>query len=150
VDSIRVLRLSDFPYDHNEFNESRVGSAITLHAAMVDKSAMVLEPGARVAVPTGIALELPDLWEAQVHSLEAICVKHGVCVLNSPGTIDSDYRGEVMAILINHGDLRFEINRGLPIAKLKFARYARVEIAEVNKINDTKRLNNGLGSTGTY
>ena len=109
---------------------------------------VVLPPGRREAVPTGIALALPQGVEAQVRPRSGLALKHGVTVLNAPGTIDSDYRGEVTAILINHGETPFTITRGMKIAQLVVAAHARVEWSETTALNSTVRGTAGFGSTG--
>jgi dUTP pyrophosphatase len=109
---------------------------------------LVLLPGRREAVPTGIALALPAGVEAQVRPRSGLALKHGITVLNAPGTIDSDYRGEVTAILINHGAAPFTIARGMKIAQLVVAAHARVEWSETRALNTTSRGTAGFGSTG--
>lgn len=109
---------------------------------------IVLPAGRRQAVPTGIALALPAGVEAQVRPRSGLALKHGVTVLNAPGTIDSDYRGEVTAILINHGETPFTITRGMKIAQLVVAAHARVEWSETTALNSTVRGTAGFGSTG--
>jgi dUTP pyrophosphatase len=109
---------------------------------------LVLMPGRRHAVPTGIALALPPGIEAQVRPRSGLALKHGVTVLNAPGTIDSDYRGEVTAILINHGDTPLTISRGMKIAQLVVASHARVEWSEAATLSATARGAAGFGSTG--
>ena len=109
---------------------------------------IVLPPGRHHAVPTGLALALPIGVEAQVRPRSGLALKHGVTVLNAPGTIDSDYRGEVAAILINHGSTPFTITRGMKIAQLVVAAHARVEWSETTALNSTARGTGGFGSTG--
>ena len=110
---------------------------------------MELKPGARAAVPCGIALALPHGFEAQVRPRSGLALNHGVTVLNAPGTIDSDYRGEVKAILINHGDTPFKIARGMKIAQMVIARHEHVQFCEVSELPATQRGDGGFGSTGT-
>ncbi len=107
-----------------------------------------LPPGARALVPTGFALELPHGYEAQVRPRSGLALKHGITMLNSPGTIDADYRGEVMVILINHGTEPFLVQRGDRIAQLVIAPVAQVEIVAVEALGDTERGPGGFGSTG--
>ena len=109
---------------------------------------VVLAPGRHQAVPTGIALALPAGVEGQVRPRSGLALRHGVTVLNAPGTIDSDYRGEVTAILINHGTAPFTITRGMKIAQLVVAAHARVEWSETTALNTTARGTGGFGSTG--
>jgi dUTP pyrophosphatase len=111
-------------------------------------SDIVLPPGRHAAVPTGIAIALPDGFEAQVRPRSGLALRHGVTVLNAPGTIDSDYRGEVTAILINHGAEPFTVTRGMKIAQLVVAAHARVEWDESAALEKTMRGAGGFGSTG--
>ena len=125
----------------------------TAGAAGLDLLAAIEEeiellPGQRAAIPCGIAIELPPGAEAQVRPRSGLALNHGVTVLNAPGTIDSDYRGEVKAILINHGDAPFRITRGMKIAQLVIARHERVEIDEAATLSHTARGQGGFGSTG--
>ena len=109
-----------------------------------------LRPGKRVVVPSGFSLELPPGFEAQVRPRSGLAVNHGVTVLNTPGTIDSDYRGEVMIILINHGEEPFVITRGMRIAQMIIARHERAELAERSSLSQTARGSGGHGSTGLH
>jgi dUTP pyrophosphatase len=111
---------------------------------------LTLAPGARALVPTGIALALPPGLEAQVRPRSGLALKHGVTVLNAPGTIDADYRGEVGVILVNHGDSVFTIERGLRIAQLVVAPVARIAWAETGSLAETERGSGGFGSTGLH
>ena len=107
-----------------------------------------IAPGGRVLVPTGIAIALPSGHEAQVRPRSGLALKHGVTVLNAPGTVDADYRGEVGVILINHGTAPFAIRRGDRIAQLVIAPVARVEWLEAADLPDSARGAGGFGSTG--
>jgi dUTP pyrophosphatase len=109
---------------------------------------LTLAPGARLAVPCGIALALPDGFEAQVRPRSGLALNHGITVLNAPGTIDSDYRGEVKAILVNLSDASFEIARGMKIAQLVIARHERAELVETDELPASSRGAGGFGSTG--
>jgi dUTP pyrophosphatase len=100
------------------------------------------------AVPCGIALALPQGFEAQVRPRSGLALNHGITVLNAPGTIDSDYRGEVKAILVNHSDTPFEIERGMKIAQLVIARHERAELVETSELPASARGAGGFGSTG--
>lgn len=110
--------------------------------------AATLPPGARALVGTGLALELPDGYEAQVRPRSGLAAKKGVTVLNSPGTIDSDYRGEVKVILINHGDADFVIEVGDRIAQMVIAPVVQVELALATSLPNSDRGAGGFGSTG--
>jgi dUTP pyrophosphatase len=115
--------------------------------AAVD-NALELGPGARMAVPCGIALALPDGFEAQVRPRSGLALNHGITVLNAPGTIDSDYRGEVKAILINLGDAPFRIARGMKVAQLVIAPNTSAELVECTELPASRRGAGGFGSTG--
>ena len=110
--------------------------------------AQVLEPGERQLIPTGLFLEIPPGWEGQVRPRSGLALRFGVTVLNSPGTIDSDYRGEVGVILINHGDSPFTVEKGSRIAQLVFAPVADVTWEEAAELAPTSRGSGGFGSTG--
>jgi dUTP pyrophosphatase len=109
---------------------------------------VVLAPGARAVIPTGIALALPAGYEGQVRPRSGLAARHGVSVLNAPGTIDADYRGEVAVILINHGESAVAIERGMRIAQLVVAPVSRVTWREVDGLPDSARGEGGFGSTG--
>ena len=125
----------------------------TPHSAGVDLLAAVgqdltLDPGQRALVPTGLAIELPLGFEAQVRPRSGLAHKHGVTVLNAPGTIDADYRGEVCVILINHGSEPFAIERGMRIAQMVVAPVSYVTWRESQNLNESVRGEGGFGSTG--
>jgi dUTP pyrophosphatase len=127
------------------------GSAgLDLLAATDADADIELAPGARLAVPTGIAIELPQGVEAQIRPRSGLALNHGITCLNSPGTIDSDYRGEIKAILINHGDAVFRISRGMKIAQMVIARHEQAELIETDALSDTARGAGGFGSTGMW
>ena len=109
---------------------------------------MILSPGHRALVPTGISVALPPGYEAQVRPRSGLASKHGVTVLNAPGTIDADYRGEVGVLLINHGDAPFAVRRGERIAQMVIAPVIRAELVTVVSLSATERGGGGFGSTG--
>lgn len=115
-------------------------------AAVADDT--VLAPGARAAIPTGLAMAIPAAHELQVRARSGLALNHGIAVLNAPGTIDCDYRGEVKIILANLGDQPFTITRGMRIAQLVLAPYVRASWAEGTALDDTARGSGGFGSTG--
>ncbi len=126
----------------------------TPHSAGLDLRAnlevpVVLAPGAFQLIPTGLHLELPEGTEAQVRPRSGLAFKHGVTVLNAPGTIDADYRGEVGVLLINHGREPFVVNDGERVAQLVVARYLRVSFTESPDLRTTERGSGGFGHTGT-
>ena len=127
----------------------------TAHAAGLDLAAAVpadapvtLAPGARGLIPTGFAIALPEGFEAQVRPRSGLAAHHGVTVLNTPGTIDADYRGEIQVILINLGAEPFVVTRGLRIAQLVIAPVVRATLVEADTLDDTARGAGGFGSTG--
>jgi len=107
-----------------------------------------LAPGARVLVPTGIAIELPPGFEAQVRPRSGLALRHGVTLLNSPGTIDADYRGEIQVLLINLGDQLYTVQRGDRVAQMIVAPVVRAELRQVDTLNDSRRGPGGFGHTG--
>jgi dUTP pyrophosphatase len=109
---------------------------------------LVLAPGARALVPTGWHVAIPEGFEGQVRPRSGLALKHGVTVLNAPGTIDADYRGEVGVVLINHGQVPFEVRRGERVAQLVVAPVARVEACITSELDETGRGKGGFGSTG--
>ncbi len=123
-------------------------AGLDLYAALPAGQKLVLEPGARDLIPTGVQIALPEGYEAQLRPRSGLAVEHGVTVLNAPGTIDSDYRGEVKALLINHGGQAFEITRGMRIAQLVIAPVAHATAVECEALDDTARGAAGFGSTG--
>lgn len=123
-------------------------AGLDLVAAIPAASVLVIEPGARDLVPTGLAIALEPGWEAQVRPRSGLALRHGVTILNAPGTIDSDYRGEIGVVLINHGREPFEIHRGARIAQLVFARFERVAWDDRPDLEATARGAGGFGSTG--
>jgi dUTP pyrophosphatase len=108
----------------------------------------VIEPGQRLLVPTGLALEIPPGWEGQIRPRSGLALRHGIGILNSPGTIDSDYRGEVSVILVNLGDSPFTVKRGDRIAQLVIARVEPIEWEEIESLESSGRGGGGFGSTG--
>jgi dUTP pyrophosphatase len=145
---LSILRLphgSDLPLP----SYATEGSAGLDLLAAVDTD-IELKPGERKLVPTGIAIALPLGYEAQVRPRSGLALKHGITLINAPGTIDSDYRGEIKCPMINHGDNIFRINRGMKIAQMIIARHEIVEPTEVSELPDSARGAGGFGSTGTH
>jgi dUTP pyrophosphatase len=116
-------------------------------AAALD-APITLAPGERKLVPTGLAMAIPPGWEGQVRPRSGLAAKFGVTCLNTPGTIDADYRGEVKVLLINHGDAPFVVQHGERIAQLVIAAVGRAELVQVDELADTQRGEGGFGSTG--
>ncbi len=141
--TVRIINESQWP----------APSYATPHSAGVDLKANIEEPvtlaaGQRMIVPTGLRIALPEGTEAQVRPRSGLAAKYGVTVLNSPGTIDADYRGEIGVILVNLSDRDFVINPGERIAQMVIARYERVEWEETESLDETERGEGGFGSTG--
>jgi len=128
--------------------ETKGSAGMDLRAAVPEGEPMTLAPGARALVPTGFAIALPEGYEAQVRPRSGLALKHGVTCLNSPGTIDSDYRGEVGVILINHGQDPFAIQRGERIAQMIVSPVVQSSWLEVETLDETARGAGGFGSTG--
>jgi len=128
--------------------ETTGSAGMDLRAALPEFEPVVLAPGERRLIPTGLKIALEPGYEAQVRPRSGLALKHGVTCLNSPGTIDSDYRGEVGVILINHGQIALEIKRGERIAQMVIAPYAQAVMAEVEALDETARGAGGFGSTG--
>jgi dUTP pyrophosphatase len=128
--------------------QSKEAAGLDVVAGVPEGAPIVIPPGARALVPTGFALELPRGYEAQVRPRSGLALKHGVTLLNSPGTIDSDYRGELMVILVNHGDEPFLVRRGERIAQLVIAPVSHAEIVAAEELAATVRGPGGFGSTG--
>lgn len=145
---VGVLRLAhgrDLPLPAYQ---SETAAGLDLIAALEWDHPLTLTPGARALIPTGLVLELPVGFEAQVRPRSGLALRHGVTVLNSPGTIDADYRGEVSVLLANLSGVPFEIRRGERIAQLVVAPVTHVELVEVAEVTDTERGGGGFGSTG--
>jgi dUTP pyrophosphatase len=123
-------------------------AGLDLRAAVPDDRPLLLAPGARALVPTGLAIALPRGYEAQVRPRSGLALKHGLTCLNTPGTIDADYRGEIAVILINHGHEPFSIRRGERIAQLVVAPVTQATLVAVEALDDTARGDGGFGSSG--
>jgi len=146
---VRVVRLPHAAGMPLPGYQSPQAAGLDLLAAVPDDAPLTLAPGARAFIPTGIAIALPAGTEAQVRPRSGLAARHGVTVLNTPGTIDADYRGEIQVILINLGDAPFAVTRGMRIAQLVIAPVSRARLVEVRTLDDTARGSGGFGSTGT-
>jgi dUTP pyrophosphatase len=145
---VRIRRLDhgrDLPLPAYETEQA---AGMDLRAAIAENAPLTLRPGDRAAIPTGLAIALPAAFEAQVRPRSGLAMKTGVTVLNSPGTIDADYRGEITVILINHGADVVTLRRGDRIAQLIVAPVTRARWSEVDSLDDTVRGAGGFGSTG--
>jgi len=146
--TMRITRLphgTDLPLPSYQ---SASASGLDLLAAVPADAPVTIASGRHVAIPTGIAIALPPGTEAQVRPRSGLARNHGVTVLNSPGTIDADYRGEIQVLLINHGGEPFTVTRGMRVAQLILAHVARIALQEVTELDITSRGNAGFGSTG--
>ena len=126
--------------------ETEGAAGLDLRAAIAEP--VTLAPGMRTLVPTGLSMQLPAGFEGQVRPRSGLALRHGITVLNAPGTVDSDYRGEVSVVLINHGSENFTVTRGDRIAQLVIAPVSHVRLSEVETLDETARGAGGYGSTG--
>jgi len=146
VEILRLPHAADLPLPAYQ---SASAAGLDLLAAVTADNPVVIAPGQFVAIPTGIAIALPAGLEAQVRPRSGLAARQGVTVLNAPGTIDADYRGEITVLLINHGREAFSVQRGSRIAQLIVAPVMAVTLREVRKLTETARGSGGFGSTGT-
>ena len=126
--------------------QSADAAGLDLLAAVPAETPLILPPGKHAMVPTGLTIALPSGFEAQVRPRSGLAAKHGVTVLNSPGTVDADYRGEINVILINHGDAAFEVRRGERIAQMVIAPVVQAQLIQVDALSSTDRGAGGFGS----
>jgi dUTP pyrophosphatase len=146
---VRITRLphgADLPLPEYQ---SALAAGLDLLAAVPADAPLELAPGARALVPIGIAIALPPGFEAQVRPRSGLAARHGITVLNTPGTVDADYRGELQVILVNLGAEPFVVSRGMRIAQLIVAPVQRIKLVEVDALDSTVRAQGGFGSTGT-
>lgn len=140
----RLAHATDLPLPEYQTEHS---AGMDLLAAV--ETDLIVGPGERILVPTGLAIALPEGHEAQVRPRSGLALKHGIALVNAPGTIDADYRGEIGVILINHGAEPFTIERGMRIAQMVIAPVTRANWHEVTSLPDSTRGSGGFGSTGT-
>lgn len=146
-----VLKIKRLPHSEGlplPSYESHGSAGMDLRAAVHQDEPISLPPRKRVLVPTGLSIELPSGHEGQVRPRSGLAIKNGISLINTPGTIDEDYRGEVMIPLVNHGEETFEITRGMRIAQLIVAPVIQVAVEEVDELSGTDRGAGGFGSTG--
>lgn len=129
--------------------ESDGAAGMDLRAAVPEDRPVIVLAGRRALIPTGLVMEIPQGFEGQVRPRSGLALKHGITVLNSPGTVDSDYRGEVSVLLINHGEDDFTVTRGMRIAQMVFAAVTQVTVEQRLAFSVTTRGSGGYGSTGT-
>ena len=141
---IKYLNESKDLYRPEKATKGRAG--FDLLASIINP--LEIEAGKSLLVPCGFSLQMPNNFEAQVRPRSGLALKNSITVLNTPGTIDSDYRGEICVILINHGQMSFKINRGMRIAQIIFKETPEVNLVEVDELDNTKRGSGGFGSTG--
>jgi len=146
MDSLKIKRLPHATDLTLPFYATPDSAGMDVQAAV--ETSIVLEPGERDLIPTGLIAEIPRGFEIQVRPRSGLALKHGISLVNSPGTIDSDYRGEIKIIMINHGKESFTIKRGERIAQLIVAPVVQLPIVEVIDVSDTERGIGGFGSTG--
>jgi dUTP pyrophosphatase len=145
------VQLQQLPHGHGlslPAYQSTGAAGLDLVAAIAEDAPVNLEPGKYTLVPTGLSIALPPGYEAQVRPRSGVAARHGVTVLNAPGTIDADFRGEIGVLLINHGDTAFTIQRGERVAQLVIAPVTQVELVSVPALPVTDRGSGGFGSTG--
>ena len=140
--AVNIINQSQHPLPKYQ---TSLSAGMDLHANLTEP--VVLEPQARMLIPTGLFIELPEGYEAQVRPRSGLALKHGITVLNSPGTIDADYRGEIKVLLINHGQDAFTIQNGERIAQMVIAQHATVQWVETQSLSNTERGEGGYGST---
>lgn len=148
VPTINIMRL-----DHAEglelpSYETEGSAGMDIRAALPEIKSMIISPNQRALVPTGLVFEIPKGFEVQIRPRSGLAFKNGITCLNTPGTIDSDYRGEIKVLLINLGAEEFEITRGMRIAQMIVAPVTQANLNEVGKLGDTERGAGGFGSTG--
>lgn len=142
---MRLPHAADLP---SPAYQSEQAAGLDLLAAVPADEPLTIEPGTYAMVPTGLCIALPPGTEGQVRPRSGLAAKHGVTVLNSPGTIDADYRGEVRIVLINHGSETFSVTRGMRIAQLVVTNFVQARVTPVISLSDTARGPHGFGSTG--
>ncbi len=145
--TVRVQRVGEVRDGALPAYQSDAAAGMDICAALPDGS-FTLEPDQRVAVPTGLRFEIPNGFEGQIRPRSGLALNHGITLVNAPGTIDSDFRGEVKIIMINHGDTDYIIQSGQRIAQMVIAPVVQCHIEEVDTLSDTKRGDGGFGSTG--
>ncbi len=146
--TLNLLRLTHGEGIELPAYETKGAAGMDLRAAVDDGAPMVLAPGKRALVPTGLIFEIPEGFEGQIRPRSGLAFKNGITCLNTPGTIDSDYRGEVKVLLINLGEEPFEITRGMRIAQMVIAPVTQARVAEITEASTTARGAGGFGSTG--
>ena len=147
--SLKLVRLENGAGIDLPAYETSGAAGMDLRAAVPANEPLTLKPGQRTLVPTGFIFEVPEGFEAQIRPRSGLAIKNGITCLNSPGTVDSDYRGEVKVILANLGQDDFTVERGMRIAQMVIAPVTQVIVSEITEVSETQRGSGGFGSTGT-
>jgi dUTP pyrophosphatase len=142
VDIQKLAGNEDIPLPRYMTN---MAAGMDIFAAVINDE--IIEPGHRKMIPTGIAIALPEGYEAQIRPRSGLAIKNGITLLNSPGTIDADYRGEISLIIINHGNDSFVVQRGMRLAQMVVQKVSQVDWVETNKLSETQRGQGGFGHT---
>ena len=146
--SLNIIRMPHAEELELPSYETQDAAGMDLRAAVPENEPLILKVGKRLLVPTGLILEIPRGHEGQIRPRSGLAYKNGITCLNTPGTIDADYRGEVMVLLVNHGEQTFKIERGMRIAQMVIAPIMQVKITEGSLASKTDRGSGGFGSTG--
>lgn len=142
------MKVSVVNSSNNKLPEYQTSNSAGMDVIAFLSKTIIIEPGKRVLVPTGLFIEIPIGYEVQIRPRSGLAFKYGITVLNSPGTIDSDYRGEIKVLLINHGETAFEVNSGDRIAQMVLSKHEEISWELVDELNITGRGSGGYGSTG--
>ena len=141
--NVKIINKSDLPLPEYQ---TALSAGMDIHAFL--EASVSLNPGERQLIPTGLYLEIPPGFEIQIRPRSGLALKNGITVLNSPGTVDADYRGEIKVLLVNHGEARFTINKGDRIAQMVLAKHETISWVESQELNTTERGTGGYGSSG--
>jgi len=141
--NVKIINKSDLPLPEYQ---TALSAGMDIHAFL--EASVCLNPGERQLIPTGLYLEIPPGFEIQIRPRSGLALKNGITVLNSPGTVDADYRGEIKVLLINHGEAPFTINKGDRIAQMVLAKHETISWVESQELNTTERGTGGYGSSG--
>ncbi|MBP7512032.1 MAG: dUTP diphosphatase [Bacteroidia bacterium] len=142
------MKVSVVNSSNNKLPEYQTSNSAGMDVIAFLSKTIIIEPGNRALVPTGLFIEIPIGYEVQIRPRSGLAFKYGITVLNSPGTIDSDYRGEIKVLLINHGETAFEVNSGDRIAQMVLSKHEEISWELVDELNITDRGSGGYGSTG--
>ena len=148
MSTLKIIRLPHGEGLELPSYETQDAAGMDLRAAVPENEPLILKVGKRLLIPTGLVMEIPKGHEGQIRPRSGLAFKNGITCLNTPGTIDADYRGEVMVLLINHGEKTFKIERGMRIAQMVIAPVIQVKITEGSLASETDRGSGGFGSTG--